>query len=116
MSDLRAPFDPWSDSRTWPFAVETDLDDTVTLEFSPSFPDTLGWDLWLRNEATGELFDLFPSLSYAFMPGAGANAFTIFVGQRTQSSVPVRVSLMCSDPSGARSATRIAVARRSHLA
>jgi hypothetical protein len=83
MSDIRAPFDPWSDSRAWPFFVETDLGDTVTLAFSPSFPDTIGWDLWLRNDATGELVDLLPTLTYAFMPDAGPHAFTIFVGPRT---------------------------------
>jgi hypothetical protein len=81
MTDIREPYDPGSDLKSWPFVVETDLDDAVTLTFTPSFPDTNGWELWLRDEATGGMHNLLPSLTYSFRPGTGANTFTILAGR-----------------------------------
>jgi hypothetical protein len=89
MTDIRAPYDPGSDMKSWPFVVETDLGDSVTLAFTPSFAEATGWQLWLRDEATGGMHNLFPSLTYTFTPGSGANAFTILVGRIVPPLYPV---------------------------
>ncbi len=89
MTDIRAPYDPGSDMKSWPFVVETDLGDSVTLAFTPSFTEAVGWQLWLRDEATGGMYNLFPSLTYTFTPGPGANAFTILVGRIVPPLQPV---------------------------
>ncbi len=84
MTDIRAPYNPGLEMKSWPFVVETDLgDSTVTMVFTPSFPESSGWQLWLRDDATGAMANLFPSLTYQFRPGAGSGAhpFTIYVGK-----------------------------------
>jgi len=81
MTDIRAPYDPGTEMKTWPFVVETDLGDSVTMAFTPSFGTEQGWQMWLRDEATGGMYDLFPSLTHTFLPGAGPHEFTIYVGQ-----------------------------------
>ena len=84
MTDIRSPYNPALEMKSWPFVVETDLgDSTVTMVFTPSFPEGSGWQLWLRDDATGAMQDLFPSLTHEFRPGAGAglHPFTIFVGK-----------------------------------
>ena len=80
-TDIRAPFDPLIEERSWPFTVETDQLTTVTFTFTPSFDAASGWGLWLRDETTGETHDLFPALTYQFEPDPGVSrSFTIMVG------------------------------------
>ena len=81
MTDIRAPYNPALEMKSWPFVVETDIGDTVTMVFTPSFPEESGWQLWLRDDATGGMQSLFPSLTHTFVPGPGAHPFTIFVGK-----------------------------------
>ncbi|MEN8008539.1 MAG: choice-of-anchor D domain-containing protein, partial [Candidatus Krumholzibacteriota bacterium] len=81
MTDIRAPYNPALEMKSWPFVVETDVSDIVTMVFTPSFPDTSGWDLWLRDDATGAMKNLYPTLTHTFTPGAGPHPFTIFVGK-----------------------------------
>jgi hypothetical protein len=81
MTDIRSPHYPGSNMRSWVFVVETDQVDEVTLYFTPSFSLSSGWGLWLRDGATGSLYDLIPSLTYSFAPRPGLNSFTILLGQ-----------------------------------
>ncbi len=81
-TDFRAPFDPLLEMRSWPLEVETDQSGTMTLAFAPSYDETSGWGLWLRDEATGQMYDLFPALTYSYSVGsAGTQTFTILVGR-----------------------------------
>ena len=81
-SDVRAPFDPNRTSRVWPLLVETDRNGPVVLSFTPGFEALDGINLWLRDLSTGQVFDLFPSLTYIYnnYGSATARRFELTIG------------------------------------
>ncbi len=64
--DIRAPFDPVEEERTWPFVVETDLDGLATLNFTPDFAAYEGATLVLHDLQNGRIVDLMAAPSYTF--------------------------------------------------
>jgi FlgD Ig-like domain len=66
LSDVRAPFDPLTGAKTWPFRVETDQSGTVVLDFTPSFDEYSDNILMLKDLTTGQTYSLFPNLTYSF--------------------------------------------------
>jgi hypothetical protein len=80
-TDVRAPFDPLSDLKTWSFSVETDQSGTVTLSFNPSFNDSSGYRLQLHDQTTGMVQDLFPNLSYNFYADNNRRDFDLMIGR-----------------------------------
>ncbi|MBK6733599.1 MAG: hypothetical protein IPG61_05840 [bacterium] len=65
-TDVRALFDPDAGTRIWPLLVETDLAGPVVMTFAPNFSADDNIGLQLRDLLTGQVYDLFPSLSYVF--------------------------------------------------
>jgi hypothetical protein len=81
MRDVRAVFDPLVAFKAWELNVETDQVGTVQLDFSPDFTAGSGIGLFLRDETTGELHDLFPGLTYSYEANGDSRTFFLFVGQ-----------------------------------
>ncbi len=65
-SDMRAPFDVTQYTRAWPLLVETDQNGPVTLTFTPSFSEADNIGLQLRDIQTGQIYSLYPQLSYTY--------------------------------------------------
>lgn len=80
--DVREIYDPMFVAKTWHMAVETDQSGAVTLSFDPSFQMDEGIDLKLLDHATGNLNDLFPSLTYTYEAGGGeySRDFDLIIG------------------------------------
>ena len=64
--DTRALYDAQVTRASWPLLVETDLQGWVQLSFATDFAAGDGIDLQLQDLTTGAVYDLFPTLSYAF--------------------------------------------------
>ena len=65
-NDIRGVFDPGAVQRTWPLLVETDRDDLVTMEFTPSFDAGDNYHLALRDLQSGLVLPLFPGLTHSW--------------------------------------------------
>jgi hypothetical protein len=81
-TDVRALFDWTSVLKAWSFAVTTSLSGPVTLRFSPSFTASPFGSLQLRDNATGQVRDLFPDLQYTYAQEGGTRSFDLLIGPR----------------------------------
>jgi hypothetical protein len=80
-NDVRAIYDPGSETKTWPFMVETDQAGFITLDFLPSFDSSSNIWLGLRDLRTGQTYSLFPDLTYTFQSyGMGTYYFELYIG------------------------------------
>jgi hypothetical protein len=83
-TDVRAIYDPLTEMKTWPLRVETDQSGTVNLDFEPSFGQYGGYLLRLRDNDTGVIHNLWPSLHYSYLQGGtGSRDFDILIGAET---------------------------------
>lgn len=80
-ADVRAAFDPTTEAKIWPLIVETDQSGPVVLNFAPSFAAGDGIGLQLRDLQTGQIFNLFPALTYMYSnSSATVRRFELIVG------------------------------------
>ena len=80
-TDVRAVYDPLVGAKTWVLRVETDQSGTVVLDFASSFTAADGIGLQLHDRSSGQTFDLFPQMNYAFIAnGTSTYWFDITVG------------------------------------
>jgi hypothetical protein len=80
-ADVRAAFDPTTEGKIWPLMVETDQSGPVVLNFAPSFASGDGIELQLHDLQTGQIFNLFPALSYMYSnSSASVRRFELIVG------------------------------------
>ena len=80
-TDVRAPFNPLLEAKTWVFPVETDGTGTVVMDFEPSFNSLETIGLIMKDLVTGQLFNLFPNLVYSFQAdGENNRNFEISMG------------------------------------
>lgn len=80
--DVREPFDPLAELKTWTFDVETDQSGTVALSFDPSFTAGSGWGLMLRDHQSGTVHDLFPGLTFSYFANNDTRTFDLLIGNQ----------------------------------
>lgn len=80
---VHGTYDTSLDYREWPLRVETDQEGIVQLDFAPDFDEASGTLLYLRDEQTNQVYNLFPELSYSYEnENPSIRDFTILMGNQ----------------------------------
>jgi hypothetical protein len=81
-TDVRVKYDPATAYQVWPIMVETDRSGIIRLAFTPSFSAGANYLVYLRDKQSGQYYNLYPDLIYAFTNNGLPNTyrFDLLVG------------------------------------